>query len=282
MAHEAGEQVREGSLHGVAQQHRGQGDADLGAGQEGGQPAQGAPDGGGALVAGGGAGLDGGGVEGDQGELSGHEQGGAHGEDHADGDHEPVGHAGPSPTWDAAWAPEADESGWGWSEAGEEARCVRVRRLEARRKADRIVTERYHRGSSKAETGAMPQVRIAGALNSHDSGNLRHRLSQHGGCDAATEATESGPLNRPWPVRLMAPSNIWRRHCRSLDSVLRNAQRSMDNRRRHYRSRCWSNSGSNTPAPRLGLHALPQATNRRISRGCNRRHRTTLRVPAGT
>ena len=62
--------------------------------------------------------------------------------------------------WSAAWAPEADESGWGWSEAGEEARCVRVRRLRARRKADRIVTERYHRGSSEAETGTMPLVGI--------------------------------------------------------------------------------------------------------------------------
>ena len=100
MAHEVGEQVRQGRLHRVAQEHGGQGDADLGAGQEGGEAPQGAPDGGGALVAGGGAGLDGRGVEGDQGELSGHEQGGAHGEDHADGDHEPVGHAGPSPTWD--------------------------------------------------------------------------------------------------------------------------------------------------------------------------------------
>ena len=57
---------------------------------------------------------------------------------------------------DAAWTPEADESGWGWSEAGEEARCVRVRRLEARRKADRIVTERYHRGGIEAETGTTP------------------------------------------------------------------------------------------------------------------------------
>ena len=64
--------------------------------------------------------------------------------DHADGDLEPVGHAGHTPMWSAAWAPEADESGWGWSEAGEEARCVRVRHLRARRKADRIVTERYH------------------------------------------------------------------------------------------------------------------------------------------
>ncbi|OMG10922.1 hypothetical protein BKH08_07255 [Actinomyces naeslundii] len=53
--------------------------------------------------------------------------------------------------WSAAWAPEADESGWGWSEAGEEARCVRVRRLRARQKADRIVTERYHRGGIEAE-----------------------------------------------------------------------------------------------------------------------------------
>ena len=57
--------------------------------------------------------------------------------------------------WSAARAPEADESGWGWSEAGEEARCVRVRRLEARRKADRIVTERYHRGRIEAETAIM-------------------------------------------------------------------------------------------------------------------------------
>ena len=48
-----------------------------------------------------------------------------------------------------------DESGWGWSEAGEEARCVRVRRLEARRKADRIVTERYHRRGIEAETAIM-------------------------------------------------------------------------------------------------------------------------------
>ena len=54
-----------------------------------------------------------------------------------------------------------DESGWGWSEAGEEARCVRVRRLEARRKADRIVTERYHRRGIEAETGTMPLVGIA-------------------------------------------------------------------------------------------------------------------------
>ena len=161
VAHEAGEQVRQGRLHGVAQEHGGQGDADLGSGQEGGEAPQGAPDGGGALVAGGGAGLDGGGVEGDQGELAGHEQGGAHGEHDADGDHEPVGHAGPSPTWDEVWTLEADESGWGWSEAGEEARCVRVRRLEARRKADRIVTERYHRRSSEAETGTMPLVGIA-------------------------------------------------------------------------------------------------------------------------
>jgi len=38
---------------------------------------------------------------------------------------------------------------------------VRVRRLEARRKADRIVTERYHRGSTEAGTGAAPQVSIA-------------------------------------------------------------------------------------------------------------------------
>ena len=48
-----------------------------------------------------------------------------------------------------------DESGWGWSEAGEEARCVRVRRLRARRKADRIVTERYHRSGTTADTGPV-------------------------------------------------------------------------------------------------------------------------------
>ena len=58
-----------------------------------------------------------------------------------------------------------DESGWGWSEAGEEARCVRVRRLRARRKADRIVTERYHRGSNEAETGTMPLVGIARGID---------------------------------------------------------------------------------------------------------------------
>ena len=50
--------------------------------------------------------------------------------------------------------PKADESGWGWSEAGEEARCVQVRRLRARRKADRIVTERYHRGGTATEIPA--------------------------------------------------------------------------------------------------------------------------------
>ena len=154
VAHEVGEEVGQGGLHGVAQEHRGQGDADLGAGQEGGQASQGPLDDGGALVPGGGAGLDGGGVEGDQGELTGHEQGGAHGEDHADSDHEPVGHAGHSPMWSTTWAPEADESGWGWSEAGEEARCVRVRRLRARRKADRIVTERYHRNGIAAGADA--------------------------------------------------------------------------------------------------------------------------------
>ncbi|OMG37958.1 hypothetical protein BKH14_10340 [Actinomyces naeslundii] len=56
--------------------------------------------------------------------------------------------------WSTTWAPEADESGWGWSEAGEEARCVRVRRLRARRKADRIVTERYHRNGIAAGADA--------------------------------------------------------------------------------------------------------------------------------
>ena len=54
-----------------------------------------------------------------------------------------------------------DESGWGWSEAGEEARCVRVRRLRARRKADRIVTERYHRGGFEAEADIGADVTIA-------------------------------------------------------------------------------------------------------------------------
>ena len=54
-----------------------------------------------------------------------------------------------------------DESGWGWSEAGEEARCVRVRRLRARRKADRIVTERYHRSGTAAEADIGSHVTIA-------------------------------------------------------------------------------------------------------------------------
>ena len=68
-----------------------------------------------------------------------------------------------------------DESGWGWSEAGEEARCVRVRRLRARRKADRIVTERYHRGGTATEIPAPhPWQASPEALISHDSGNLRH------------------------------------------------------------------------------------------------------------
>ena len=130
---------------------------------------------------------------------------------------------------------------------------MRVRRLEARRKADRIVTERYHRGSSEAETGARPRVRIAGALISHDSGSLRHRLSQHGGCDAVTEATEGGPLNRSRPVRMVVPSNAWRHRLRRRDLVLRNTQHSMGNSRRRYRA----SGGSNTPAPKLGLRAHP-------------------------
>jgi len=105
---------------------------------------------------------------------------------------------------------------------------VRVRRLEARRKADRIVTERYHRGSSEAETAARPQVRIAGALFSHDSGNLRHRLSEHGGCDAATEATESGPLNRSGPVRLVAPCASLRHSRRCSHSTSRHTRLQTD------------------------------------------------------
>ena len=37
---------------------------------------------------------------------------------------------------------------------------MRVRRLEARRKADRIVTERYHRGGTATETGTSPRIRV--------------------------------------------------------------------------------------------------------------------------
>ena len=162
---------------------------------------------------------------------------------------------------------------------------MRVRRLRARRKADRIVTERYHRGSSKAETGARPQVRIAGALISHDSGNLHHRPSEDGGCDAVTEATEGSPFNRSRPICMVAPPisrrNHRRRYRRSRVANphtqrcgLCDGGRRKRNRRRAGRR--------NTPVPRLGLRAFPHAANRRISRISHQHKQRTFRVTSGT
>ena len=120
------------------------------------------------------------------------------------------------------------------------------------------------------------------ALISHDSGNLHHRPSDDGGCDAVTEAAESSPPDRSRPVRLVAPGASLRHRRRRLDPVLRNTQHSMDNRRRRYRRSCRSRNGSNTPVPRLGLSTIPQTTDRGISRDCNGHQRTTFRVSAGT
>ena len=93
-AHEAVEEPRQGVLHGVSEQDRGQSDADLSAGQEGGQAPQRLADRGGAPVPRGGTGLDGGGIQSDQGELAGDEQGRARGQQDPQGDHEPVGRVG--------------------------------------------------------------------------------------------------------------------------------------------------------------------------------------------
>ena len=70
---------------------------------------------------------------------------------------------------------------------------MRVRRLEARRKADRIVTERYHRGGIEAETAIMCRPATPRNADFSRLGHLHHGPSENGGCDAVTKATEGSP-----------------------------------------------------------------------------------------
>ncbi|EGV12149.1 hypothetical protein HMPREF9058_0914 [Actinomyces sp. oral taxon 175 str. F0384] len=143
---------------------------------------------------------------------------------------------------------------------------MRARRLQARRKADRIVTERYHRGSSEAEVAIRCHTAITEGPVSHDWGNLRHRPSEHGGCNAVTEATEnSGPLNRPRPVRLVdPPTDRWHHRRRRQHRILstphtQHSEFCDSGRRERNRHRT---QRRNTPVPRLVLSALPQAADR--------------------